>query len=265
MHPRIAVHEVSFPDSMDAAAILTWAGTQQISSVGLVSFRRRGGWQEAIPKMASSSVSIAYLCHASMFALEDPSSWDASTQALIETIDAAVAMRTSIVYATTGPAGGLDFEHAVDALSRAIVPAREHAASRGVHLLTETASPVFRFTHFLHTFQDTIDAAEAAGIGLCLDLHPTWHERALRDKIMAVGSRIKLVQVSDHILRNMTATRDVVGEGIVPIEALLGTLLETGYDGPVDLELFGRPPQTALEDILRSAERLSVILNRLGA
>jgi sugar phosphate isomerase/epimerase len=264
MHPRIAVHEVSFPNAMDVDAILAWAAAHEIPNVGLFSLRRRAGWKEAVPKVTTQLTSIAYLCHASMFALDDPASWDASTRALVATIDAAVSMGTSIVYATTGSAGRLAFEDAADALSRAIVPARVYAVSQGVKLLTETANPLFGFTHFLHTFQDTVDVAAAAGLGVCLDLHPTWHERGIRRKIVAAIKKIDLVQVSDHIPRNMTVTRDVIGTGIVPIEALLGTLFEAGYQGKVDLELFGRPQETALEDILRSAERLSEILSRLG-
>lgn len=265
MHSRIAVHEVSFPDTMDVGAILDWAASHRIANVGLFSLRRQGaGWDQAIAAVASSPVSIAYLCHASMFTLEAPDSWAASSRSLMTTIDAAAAMNSPLVYATTGPAGQLEFDEAVEALTSAIQPALEHARSRGVTLLTETANPLFRFTHFLHSFQDTIDAAAAAGIGLCLDLHPTWHERGIRNKIRTVAGAIKLVQVSDYIPRNMTVARDIVGDGIIPMERLLGTLFEAGYDGVVDLELFGRPKETALNDILRSTENLGAMLRRLG-
>jgi sugar phosphate isomerase/epimerase len=117
----------------------------------------------------------------------------------------------------------------------------------------------------LHTFQDTVDVAAAAGIGVCLDLHPTWHERGLRQRILSSIAKIDLVQVADQAPRNVTMARDVVGEGIVPIEGLLALLFEAGYDGRVDLELLGRPQATMLDDILRSAERLSTILTRIGA
>jgi sugar phosphate isomerase/epimerase len=265
MHKRIAVHEVSFPAEMDIGAILTWAAQYDIPSIGLFSLRRTNGWGEAVAKVAASPVSVAYLSHASMFTLDDPESWDASTARLKETIDAAKAMGAPMVYGTTGPAGRLDFEEAVEALCRAIVPAREYAAEQGVKLLTETTNPLLGFTHFLHTFRDTVAVAAAAGIGLCLDLHPTWHEPRLRAQFAEVIGQISLVQVSDHVPRNMTVSRDVIGEGIIPIEGLLKTLFDAGYDGPVDLELFGRPSETALQDIQKSTERLTTILNNIGA
>jgi sugar phosphate isomerase/epimerase len=264
MHPRISVHEVTFPTHMDLADVLDWTATHDIAQVGLFSLRHPGGWADAIARVAASRTSVAYICQASMFVLEDPASWNASRVAINATLDAAAEMSCGIVYATTGPIGTLDFDAGVAALASAVAPVLAHAADRGVRLLTETAGPVFHFTHFLHTFQDTIDACAETGLGLVLDLHPTWHERDIRAKIAAVAPHIGLVQVSDYIPRNMTANRDIVGEGVIPIESLLGTLFEAGYDRAVDLELYGRPSDTALDDILRSAERLTVILDRLG-
>lgn len=249
---------------MDVDAILQWASVHGLKGVGLFSLRRQGNWAAAISSVQASPVSVPYLCHAAMFTLDNPASWDASARAFMDTIDVAKAMGARMVYATTGPAGRLEFDEAVDALSLAIVPVREHAAAQGIKLLTETTNPLMCFTHFLHTFEDTVRVATALDIDVCLDLHPTWHERGIRDKIVAASNKIGLVQVSDHVPRNMTISRDVVGDGIVPIERFLQTIFEAGYNGPVDLELFGRPDETALDDLLRSAEHLTKILHHLG-
>lgn len=267
MHPRITVHEVCFPESMDIAAMLQWSQQHGIGGIGLFSLRRANGWTDVAEQVARarSSTRIAYLCHAAMFQLDDESSWPASTERLIATIDAAKALGSPLVYATTGPAGRLEFEEAVDALTRASLPVRKHAAVQGIRLLTETTSPAMCFTHFLHSFADTVEVAKTVGIGLCLDLHPTWHERAIRRKISEAASEIALVQVADHIPRNTTIARDIVGDGIIPLERLLGTLLEAGYTGPFDLELFGRPPESALTDTLKSCQHLSELLHGLGA
>jgi sugar phosphate isomerase/epimerase len=264
VHPSIAVHEVCFPATMNVESILEWAQDNGVHHVGLFSLRRAGDWAPAIRSVLASPVRVAYLSHASMFRLDDPASWAASTAQLIATIDAAKAMGAPMVYATTGPAGSLEFEDAVAALAQAIVPARDHAQNLGVKLLIETTSGQFCFTHFVHSFEDTVDVAAKAGIGVCLDLFATWYERGIRAKIVAAGDRISLVQVSDLIPRNMTASRDVIGEGIVPIERLLRCLFGTGYRGVVDLELFGRPDDTALEDIRKSLRALTVILDDIA-
>ena len=77
-----------------------------------------------------------------------------------------------------------------------------------------------------------------------------------------------LVQVSDYIPGDrFTPSRAVPGDGAVPLERLLGDILELGYEGVFDLELVGprieqEGPRIAGK---RAAENLSGILTRLGA
>jgi sugar phosphate isomerase/epimerase len=59
----------------------------------------------------------------------------------------------------------------------------------------------------------------------------------------------------------------VPGDGVIPLERLLGEVLAAGYTGLFDLELVG--PRIAAEGptqaSARAAENLSEMLNRLGA
>jgi len=79
-----------------------------------------------------------------------------------------------------------------------------------------------------------------------------------------VSDDIGLVQVSDFIPNQETVMRDVPGEGIVPIEKILDWILETGYNGLFDLELYRRPSESAVNDTQRGVEWLSACLERLG-
>ena len=77
-----------------------------------------------------------------------------------------------------------------------------------------------------------------------------------------------LVQVSDYVLGDRTTPcRAVPGDGVIPLDRLIGDLLESGYAGLFDLELIG--PRIAAEGAYaastRAAERLSEILMKLGA
>jgi sugar phosphate isomerase/epimerase len=261
VHTSIAVHEVCFPASMDFETVLSVAERAGIERMGLATIRHRDGWDEAVARINAAPIAVPYLCHSSMFALDQPSIWDASTRRLIATIDAAVAVGAATVYTTTGPAGRLDFDGAVEALSRAVAPALAHAEAAGVSLLTETANPFYAGTHFLHTLQDTIDATAVAGLGICLDVHAVWRERDLHAKIRAAAGRIGLVQVSDFAAGNVGPARDVIGEGLIPLADILGTVLRAEYSGTIDLELVGRPEATFVDDLLVSIERLTTILD----
>jgi sugar phosphate isomerase/epimerase len=243
--------------------VLRWAEREDVGQIGLVSLRHPEGWQDAVSKVRHTSIAVPYLCHARMFTYSDPSSWARSRQRLIATIDAAVEVGADAIYTTTGSAGPLDYVRAVEALTEAVAPVREYAESAGIKLLVETANPFYAGSHFLHTLQDTIDATGAAGLGICLDLHAVWWERELHSKIEASSERIGLVQVSDFVAGNVSTTRDIVGDGMIPIESILSTLLRAGYQLPVDLELAGRPAETALEDILTSIHQLGRILDSI--
>jgi sugar phosphate isomerase/epimerase len=118
-----------------------------------------------------------------------------------------------------------------------------------------------------HTLADTVMLAEMAGVGVCIDLQPCWGEanlvRLFRHAMPITG----LVQVSDYVLGDRVAPcRAVPGDGAVPLESLIGDLLDAGYTGLFDLELVG--PRIDAEGgaaaSTRAVERLAEILTRLG-
>ena len=82
--------------------------------------------------------------------------------------------------------------------------------------------------------------------------------------IARAGSAIGLVQVSDFDPDSWSLTRAVPGEGTMPLERILGWILETGYEGLFDLELFGRPLETAPDDVRRGVDAMNGMLERLG-
>jgi sugar phosphate isomerase/epimerase len=77
-----------------------------------------------------------------------------------------------------------------------------------------------------------------------------------------------LVQVSDYVLGDRsTPCRAVPGDGVVPLDCIIGDVLEAGYEGVFDIELVG--PRIVAEGAYAATERaalnVSDILTRLGA
>jgi sugar phosphate isomerase/epimerase len=107
-----------------------------------------------------------------------------------------------------------------------------------------------------------------AGIGVCIDLQPCFGEAGLSRLFRRALPITGLVQVSDYVLGDRVAPcRAVPGDGVVPLERLIGDLLAAGYQGLFDLELVG--PRITDEGgaaaSRRAAERLSEMLTKLGA
>ena len=145
---------------------------------------------------------------------------------------------------------------------------REIAREKAVDLMIENASPFNIDIHIAHTLADTILLAEMAEIGVCIDLQPCWGEAGLARLFRRAMPITKLVQVSDYVMGDRVAPcRAVPGDGAVPLEGLIGDLLDAGYEGLFDLELVG--PRIDKEGgaaaSLRAVEWLSHLLIKLGA
>ena len=159
-------------------------------------------------------------------------------------------------------------EQAAERFAALIAPCKAPAAAQGVRVLVENASSFNADIHIAHTLADTIALAELAGIGLCIEWHACWMEAGLKTLLRQAIPMTGLVQVSDYVLGDRTAPcRAVPGDGVIPLDRILGDVLEAGYQGVFDIELVG--PRIAAEGARaatqRAAQAISEILTRLGA
>jgi sugar phosphate isomerase/epimerase len=264
MHPRITVNEASFPKTTTLADDLRDWGLAGAARVGVHRDKLlAAGWDGGLAAIRDSGLTVTHLIHRRTFELARRDTWESGCDELVRTVDAAASLGAVCVYLTTGPAGGLEFDAAAAAFADAVAPAVAHASSCGVALLVETANAQFADIHFLHTLRDTVDAALAAGIGVCLDIHPCWTERGLRATIARGAGRIGLVQVADYEPGTHSLERSVPGDGIIPLAEILGWVAEGGYDGLFDLELRGVYEEGDVAAIRRAAVQLEPILEAL--
>jgi len=269
MHPRISLHQVAF------LAESTGRFMAQCRAIGarhvtLVTPRLMapGELAEANAELVAGGPRVATVNH--VFATFPNLAADAGTAAekLAAAIDIAATLDAGAIYLLTGGRGSLDWEAAAEQFARLIAPCLDLARARGVRLLVENANALNTDIHIAHTLADTIRLAEIAGIGVCMDLHACWMEGDLAAQFRRALPMTGLVQVSDYVLGDRTTPcRAVPGDGVIPLERLIGQLLEAGYSGLFDLELVG--PRIAAEGPApasrRAAERLSEILVKLGA
>lgn len=187
---------------------------------------------------------------------------------LMRAIDMAAGLGAPSIYLITGGRGSLSWEEAAARFAELIAPCRDAAQQTGVALLVENASALNVDIHMAHTLADAVSLAHAAGIGVCIDLHACWMEAALKENLAAALPLAGLVQVSDYVLGDRTTPcRAVPGDGVIPLERILGDLLDLGYTGLFDLELVGPriEQEGAASACSRAVDHLSELLERLGA
>lgn len=269
MHPRVCLHQVAFASDSTSAFIAHCRaiGVQETTLVTPL-LMQPGGVEEAQAALAAGGVRAHTVNHPFATFPDLAGDGDKATAKLLEAIDIAAALGAPNIYLVTGGRGSLLWEEAAQRFADLIAPCLPAAHEKGVRLLVETASDFNVDIHIAHTLDDTIRLAEIAGIGVCIELHACWFEGGLREKFARAMPNTGLVQVSDYVLGDRTAPcRAVVGDGAIPLEHLIGDLLEAGYAGVFDLELLGPRIQQegAAAATARAARNLSDILTRLGA
>ena len=269
MHQRVSLHQVAFLGET-TTTFIDHCRTIGVEHVTLVTpaLMRAGGVEEALRALAAGGPRTQTVNHP-FATFPDLDGDDEKTVAkLFEAIDIAAKLGASDIYLVTGGRGPLSWEEAAQRFADLIAPCQLAASEAGVRLSVETASDFNVDIHIAHTLDDTIRLAEMAGIGVCLELHACWFEGGLKEKFARALPHAHLVQVSDYVLGDRSAPcRAVIGDGVIPIERLLGDLLEAGYNGVFDIELLGprieqEGPAAATK---RAAENLSQILMKLGA
>lgn len=269
MHPRVSLHQVAFVTESTRAFIdhCRAIGIQHVTLATPV-LTRPGDLEDAEQALAAGGLRASTMNH--MFGVYPNLESDTGEAAkhLLEAIDITARLGGNGIYLISGGRGSLDWEQAAERFAALIAPCKSSAEAKGVRLLVENASAPNVDIHSAHTLPDAIRMAEIAGIGVCIELHACWMEGNLRESFRRAMPRTGLVQVSDYVLGDRTTPcRAVPGDGVIPLERLIGDILYAGYAGLFDLELVGPriDAEGARPATRRAADYLSELLTRLGA
>ena len=268
MHDRISVNNLCFVTADLASDIESWR-LLEAPRIGVYAQKLMDeGWEPSLERLAGAGLRVETLVHPCYAQLDDDAQCEAMTRDLSRTLEAGRALGARSVYTSTGGRGRLTWEEAAERFRTAVAPCLEQARRADIELLTEPAPPVYADAYFIHSLRDTVLLAEQAGIGVCIDVFSCWTEAQLRETIRRAMPRCHLVQLGDYSLGDRGfPCRSVLGEGSIPLERILGWILEAGYTGAFDLELMG-PRIDELghrEAAARSAQWLDDWLARAGA
>jgi sugar phosphate isomerase/epimerase len=257
MHPRLTLLAGRW--ELDAVAA---GGAQRVglSPVKVVEH----GLDSTLESLDALALAVTHVVHAGMIPIEEPDQLERGRAAVTESVDIAIATNATVVYGPTGGAPSLEWEEAARIFVDGIGPVAAYARDRAIALLIEPTISLVADMSILNTLRDTVELAERADIGVCIDVQHCWTERGLRDAIQRAAPRTGLVQISDWILGNRQHFRAVPGDGAIPLERILGWILETGYTGLFDLEITPEPGIPAAETVARALERAGTLLERLG-
>ena len=253
-HPRICVNSICSMKQSLHEDLELWQGLG-IRHIGLIAPKlEAAGWEEGRKAVEASSLEVATM--------------SAYRHEMAESLPFTAAVGCDILYTVSGGGGGALWEEAAERFCHDMAPLIAQARELGVRLALEPTNPLRSDSSFVHTVRDAIALARMSGIGVVVDFYSAWYERGLEDLLGNNVDIIALVQISDYKLGTVDMpNRCAIGDGDIPVERLLAITLDAGYEGPFDLEILG--PRIEEEGyrgpIVRSVERASAILERLGA
>jgi len=178
------------------------------------------------------------------FDLSAPATWGATRETLRRWTDAVAKYDGWSMYLTPGRPTGAIWEQVLDTLAEAVAPSVEYARDQGVRLAFEPSKRTE--VSFVNTLRDGIDVAERTGLGIVADIGNFWMERDLRATLLDAAPHIALVQLTDVAIGTVRRPDDPpsggrvpFGEGDLPLARILSDIKDTGYVGPLELELIG--------------------------
>ena len=205
------------------------------------------------------------------FDLAAPESWAATRDGLHGWIDAIADHQGWSLYITPGRTTFAPWAEVLETFAEAVAPCAAHARTRGVRLAFEPSQRPD--VSFINTVRDGIDAAARTDLGVVVDFGNCWMERDFREVLLAAAPHIALVQVGDVPVRPLNAPgsgpasgRVPFGEGDLPLARMLGDVRDTGYAGPLELELPGPLGETEgyASVIRRGVDKASVLFEQVG-
>ena len=152
----------------------------------------------------------------------------------------------------TGPPPNGNVREVFDVAAREYRALADFAEAHGVRLALEPLNPALMNLETAIWTQEQamriVTAVDHDSFGVCLDTWNVWQNADVAEAIKACGGRIFVVQVSDWRTPRSLADRHIVGQGEIPLPALIRAIHASGYRGAYVLEIFSSEVPDSLWD-----------------
>ncbi|MCH8194515.1 MAG: sugar phosphate isomerase/epimerase [Chloroflexi bacterium] len=238
--------------SMDQATTLSWPFDRDIryyaeQGIPAVGIQRRKledyGVDKGIRLLRDAGMDVSCMLSTGFFSLDDDEQWPGQIEEAKRAIALAARVEADCLVLLSGGCGALSYEEAearfLDILGR-LLPEAERMGQRLALEPNNCLRVDLGYIHTLHDALDLADLVDSPFFTVCFETNNAWIERRLYENIRRRTGRIGLVQINDFRAgTTCTPSRAPLGDGIIPLERILNSFEEAGYDGYYDIELVG--------------------------
>jgi sugar phosphate isomerase/epimerase len=147
------------------------------------------------------------------------------------------------------PPGSRDIDDAREQILDGLAALGPTMKETGVRIALEPLHPVYAADRsLLNTLDqaldwcDRLDPSREGHFGVAIDAYHVWWDPALMPAITRAAERILALHVCDWLVetRDPLQDRGMMGDGVIDLKRLRAAVEATGYDGPVEVEIFSK-------------------------
>lgn len=202
------------------------------------------GEEKGIELLIDSGLAVSSLQWAGGFTGSDGQTHDDSIADARAAIQLAAAMHAECLIVHSGSRAGHTNNHAYRLLTEALTSLLPFASEFGVTLAIEPmpsrCSSDWTFLTDIDKTLRLLDQLDSPQLKLAFDTYHFGHNEAFCQRLGELAPRIGVVHLADaKEPPGLEQNRCRLGEGTIPLESLISSLVHAGYDGSFDVKLMG--------------------------
>jgi len=203
------------------------------------------GVDAALDQLHDSGLRASSLSWVGGFTGSDGRSFSEAVDDAIDAVEQASHLGAETLVVLVGGRNSHIRRHLHKTICQALVEVNAVAVAHGIALAIEPFHPgcgdEWSFIHDLRATMDVIAAVGSGNVGMVLDTYHVGMDDKVLDFLPTVSEFLQLVQLGDSRHNPLgEMNRCLLGDGRVPIPAILESLNQTGYDGWIEIEVLGQ-------------------------
>jgi sugar phosphate isomerase/epimerase len=224
------------------------------------------GLAACVRMVNDAGLHVSSVCRGGMFPAATVPERARNIEDNFRAVDEAAALNADSLVLVVGGCVGLDLEEARGMVADGVAALVPYARERGVRLGLEPLHPMFAADRsVLVTIDQALKLAapyDPAQVGVILDVFHIWWDPRVAELIAQAAGRICGFHVSDWLvpLPDTFLGRGLMGDGVIQIRKLRGLVEQSGYSGPIEVEIMNRTlwnsdPESVLAQVVERFEK----------
>lgn len=205
------------------------------------------GLEVAVGWVRDAGLRVSSVCRGGFFTGSDPGVRQAAHEENLRALDETAALGAPTLVLVPGglPEGDRDLVGARERAAEAVARLAPEAGARGVRLGIEPMNPIYAADRgVVSTLGQALAIAEqlpVEQVGVVVDTFHLWWEPDVHATVRRAGERIVSYQLADWITPlppDALLSRGMPGDGHVDFAAFTRAVVDAGYTGDVEVEIF---------------------------